>query len=70
MSYFVARKVAQGDGGETIGITLPEIDTTDRQANVLDMNMDDEVLPFVLGLIEQVDELAEGEALVVWKEIF
>ncbi len=36
----------------------------------LDCNLDDEILAFVLELIEKVDALPEGEALVVWKEIF
>lgn len=36
----------------------------------LDCNLDDEILSFVLGVIEKIDTLAEGEALVIWKEVF
>lgn len=36
----------------------------------LDCNLEDEVLSFILGVIEKIDNLAEGEALVIWKEIF
>lgn len=47
----------------------PVSETTYQTAD-LDMNLDDEILDFVLALIEQVNDLREGEALVVWKEIF
>jgi hypothetical protein len=71
MSYIVARKVDQGEPvAVEHGFTVPEIDFEERDDNTLDNNLDDEVLQFVLGLIEQVDNLREGEALVVWKEIF
>lgn len=71
MSYIVARKVDQEEPvGATYGMALSEIDFEDRDANTLDMNMDDEMLSFVIRLIAQVDQLGEGEALVVWKEIF
>jgi hypothetical protein len=71
MSYIVARKIDQEEPvAVDEGMSLPEIDFTDRDANTLDMNLDDEVLDFVVGLIKQVNSLAEGEALVVWKEIF
>jgi hypothetical protein len=74
MSYIIARKVGQmgldiADDFEH-GFRLEPVDIEDRDKNTLDMNLDDEILGFVLGLIDQVDELAEGEALVVWKEIF
>ena len=36
----------------------------------VDANLDDEILDFVLELINEVNNLREGEALVVWKEIF
>lgn len=71
MSYIVARKIDQEDPAAVDrGFALPEIDTQDRHENLLDMNLDDEVLQFVLGLIAAVEDLDEGEALVVWKEIF
>jgi hypothetical protein len=71
MSYIVARKVDQEEPvGAEYGFTLSEIDIEDRKKNTLDSNLDDELLGFVLGLIQAVDDLAEGEALVVWKEIF
>ncbi len=73
MSYIRSKKVDQlePDVAEH-GFALPEIDfeVRGRDDGGLDMNLDDEVLQFVLGLIAQVDELGEGEALVVWKEIF
>lgn len=71
MSYIVARKVEQEEPvAVEHGFTVPEIDFEDRAKNTLDRNLDDEILGFVLGLIEQVDDLGEGEALVIWKEIF
>jgi len=71
MSYIVARKVEQEEPAAVEhGFTIPEIDFEDRIKNTLDKNLDDEILGFVLGLIKQVDNLAEGEALVIWKEIF
>jgi hypothetical protein len=71
MSYIVARKIDQEEPvAVEHGFAVSEIDFEDREKNTLDLNMDDEILDFVLGLIEQVNELAEGEALVVWKEIF
>jgi hypothetical protein len=50
------------------GFHIPEISFEDKPT--LDMNLDDEVLDFVLALIEKVNALGEDEALVVWKEIF
>jgi len=73
MSYIVARKVEQLQGrisGPDHGFAIDDIDFEDRAKNTLDSNLDDEILGFVLGLIGQVDDLAEGEALVIWKEIF
>lgn len=71
MSYIIARKVDQEDPAAVEhGFTISEIDFEDRDKNALDMDLDFEMLNFVLGLIAQVDELREGEALVVWKEIF
>ncbi len=71
MSYIVARKVDQGEpSGIDYGMALAEINFEERERNALEADMDFEMLRFILGLIEQVDALAEGEALVVWKEIF
>lgn len=73
MSYIVARKVDQEESdadGFDYGFRVAPINIEDRDKNTLDSNLDDELLGFVLGLIEQVDNLSEGEALVVWKEIF
>ena len=66
MSYIRAEKVEHGDS--RLEINLPSIERDG--AHTLDVNLDDEILQFVLALIHQVDELDEGEALVVWKEIF
>lgn len=63
MSYIRANVVNRAS-------TTPLVDTTYVASPDLDMNLDDEILQFVLGLIDKVDELSEGEALVVWKEIF
>lgn len=71
MSYIVARKVEQEEPvAVEHGFHVPEIDFEDRKQNTLDMNLDDEVLSFVQRLIGLVDNLAEGEALVIYKEIF
>lgn len=50
--------------------TRPFVDTTYVAHPDLDMNLDDEILDFVLALIREVNSLREGEALVVWKEIY
>lgn len=69
MSYIRAKKVEQEEPAAVEhGFALPEVDFEQRPT--LDMNLDDEMLDFVLDLIKQVNDLAEGEALVVWKEIF
>lgn len=69
MSYLRAKKIDQEEPVTVEhGFHLPEIDFEDRPT--LDADMLDEQLSFVLGLIAQVNELSEGEALVVWKEIF
>ena len=71
MSYIVARKVEQeAPVGAEYGFALTEIDFGERAKNALDMNLDDEILAFVLGVVRELDELSEGEALVIWKEIF
>ncbi len=73
MSYIRAKKVdieeGQASHDGAVHLELPDHDMAGDEME-LDMNLDDEVLDFVLGLIEQVNELPEGEALVVWKVIF
>lgn len=65
MSYIRAEKITQGT-------VKPIIDMARRGTDgpTLDADMDFEMLGFVLGLISEIDNLGEGEALVVWKEIF
>lgn len=71
MSYIVARRVDQQDPVVVEhGFALDEVDFTDRGKNTLDMNMDDEMLSFIVRLIREVDNLCEGEALVIYKEVF
>jgi hypothetical protein len=65
MSYIKAAKTELHESMLEVGIARIQKGTEE-----LDHNLDDEMLDFVLGLIAQVNELAEGEALVVWKEIF
>ena len=69
MSYIRAKQV---DVEEPVlyehGLHLPEINSEERPE--LDMNLDNEILDFVLALIGKVNDLGEGEALVVWKDIF
>lgn len=69
MSYIRSKKVNQEEPVTVEhGFHLQEVDFEDRPD--LDMNLDDEMLDFVLGLLAQVNGLNEGEALVIWKEIF
>ncbi|MFJ2650836.1 hypothetical protein ACIO1C_29475 [Streptomyces sp. NPDC087420] len=69
MSYIRAKLVDQEDPVTVEhGFHIPEISFEDEPT--LDMNLDDEVLDFVLALIAKVNRLGENEALVVWKEIF
>ena len=63
MSYIRGNKVNRHS-------TVPLVDTTYVASPDIDANLDDEVLDFVLELISEVNNLREGEALVVWKEIF
>lgn len=69
MSYIRAKAV---DAEESVlyehGFRIPEINSEERPD--IDCNLDDEMLDFVLSLIAKVNELREGEALVVWKDIF
>lgn len=73
MSYIRSKVVdqiesdADTDGFEH-GFRLEPVNFEDRQG--LDADLDFEILNFILGLIAQVEELSEGEALVIWKEIF
>lgn len=73
MSYLRARKGDQQESdpdtdGFDYGFRVPPVNFEERPT--LDHSLDDEQLDFVLALIKQVNELREGEALVVWKEIF
>lgn len=64
MSYIRAEKVNRDR-------TNPFCDMTRVKRPTLDAELDAEgALAFIVALIEQVNELPEGEALVVWKEIF
>jgi hypothetical protein len=69
VSYIRAKLVEQEDPAAVDhGFAVPEIDF--EQKPTIDCNLDDEILDFVLDLIAKVNDLGEGEALVVWKEIF
>ena len=69
MSYIRAKKVDQNEPvAVKHGFALDEVDFTVEPT--VDMLLEGEQLAFALELIAQVDSLAEGEALVVWKEIF
>lgn len=69
MSYIRAKVADQQDPAAVEhGFALDEIDFGVRPD--IDCNLDDEQLDFVLELIAKVNALAEGEALVVWKEIW
>lgn len=69
MSYIRSKKVDQEESVTVEhGFRLPEVDF--EETPTLDMELGGDDLRFALALMKQVDELAEGEALVVWKEIF
>lgn len=75
MSYIRTAKVdieegvASHDGA--VHLELPDHDEVLEPPLTLDLELDaDGVLSFITGLIEQVNELPEGEALVIWKVIF
>jgi hypothetical protein len=70
VSYIVARVVDQNNEPPLYGFTVDPIDFRDRTRNALDNNLDDEILDFVLGVVRRIDDLEEGQALVIWKEIF
>lgn len=67
MSYLRAQLVDQEDDLDHC-FTVRAINFEDRPT--IDRDLHDEQLDFVLSLIENIDDLREGEALVVWKEIF
>lgn len=73
MSYIRAKKVEIEEGQVSrdgaVHLELPDHDEAGEEME-LDLNMDDEILDFVLGLVGEVNELGEGEALVVWKVVF
>jgi hypothetical protein len=74
MSYIRAQKVdieeGQASRDGAVHLELPDHDEVLEPQLTLDMNLDDEVLSFVTQLIDAIDALPEGEALVVWKVIF
>lgn len=63
MSYIRANKVDRER-------TNPFSDFTHVENPTLDADLNFEMLDFILDLIAHVNALNEGEALVVWKEIF
>lgn len=73
MGHVRAQKVDIEEGAVSrdgaVHLELPDHDEAGDEIT-LDMNMDDEILDFVLGLVHQFNELSEGEALVVWKVVF
>lgn len=73
MSYIRAHKVEIEEGQVShdgaVHLELPDHDEAGDRIDQ-DNSLDDEILPFVLELIANIDALAEGEALVVWKVIF
>lgn len=69
MSYIRAKRVGQEEADfYQHGFGLPDIDSQGEFD--LDMNLDDEILAFVLRTVAEIDDLREGEALVIYKEIF
>jgi hypothetical protein len=72
VSYIRAKQVGIEEGALSrdgaVHLELPDHDEVDEKID-LDNNLDDEILSFVLGLIAMIDELPEGEALVVWKVV-
>lgn len=65
MSYIRAKRV-----GVDTTTTTEDVVALDHGVPDIDCNIDNEMLDFVLDLIAKVNELREGEALVVWKDIF
>lgn len=73
MSYIRAQKVDIEEGAVSrdgaVHLELPDHDEAGSEIT-LDMNMVDDLLSFALLLMGEVDDLGEGEALVVWKVVF
>ena len=73
MSYIRAQKVDIEEGAVSrdgaVHLELPDHDEAGSEIT-LDMNMVDDLLSFALRLMGEVDDLGEGEALVVWKVVF
>lgn len=65
MSYIKAAKTELHES--RLGVGTARIR---KGTEALDHNLDDEILDFVRELLTLIDDLPEGEALVVWKEIF
>lgn len=65
MSYIRAKLAEIDDLKDRRAVVVSNLEEPD-----IDFNLDDEMLRFVLALIAKVDGLGEGEALVVWKDIF
>lgn len=65
MSRILAQQleIEHGPAGRLIDGTLPEYPD-------LDADFDDEMLLFLQALLKKLDELPEGEALVIWKELW
>lgn len=62
MSYIRAKLADIDDDHNVVSVELERPD--------IDCNLHDENLDFILALIARVNDLGEGEALVVWKDIF
>ena len=73
MSYIRAQQVDIEEGAVSrdgaVHLELPDHDEAGSEIT-LDMNMVDDLLSFALLLMGEVDDLGEGEALVVWKVVF
>lgn len=67
MSYIRAQKVSPDGDSESKDI---RVYTGGDAEYTLDADLDSEILNFVLGVVEQIENLDEDEALVIWKEIF
>lgn len=76
MSYIRAKKVDVEEGAISRDGRIPALELPDHvnagggEALDLDANLDDEIIPFVRDLLGKIEDLGEGEALVVWKVVF